>query len=324
MNYKRLKELHNIDFIPHAYYHNKFDDTFSMDAHCHPYIELMYVRRGEVNVEIFVTNSNEKIKTETVTLSEKQFIILDSGTIHRILIKKPAPTVISNIEWALLPQNENNNEVSSLLSLDARTFFDHLDGLRRFMNSPNGYTVALDCENLEHCLIYYIDMISEGPLTLAKECEILARFIQVLTELDKCLTPSNLGVGITYVKRAQDYIKNNFNRNLTVDDIASYAGINKAYLQRLFNAYTGMSVLQSLNNFRISKCKRILIETNLTIDEICDHVGFNNRQQLIYEFKIQTGTTPTNYRNEFINKNFRHSPHPKDYVSLDIHGNPIT
>ncbi len=166
-------------------------------------------------------------------------------------------------------------------------------------------------------------MILENKDSLAQSCSILARFIQLLMEIDKCLTPSNLATGITYIKKAQDYIKNNFNRNLTVDDIAGHAGINKAYLQRLFNAYTGMSVMQSLNNFRITKCKRILIETNLTIDEICSHVGFNNRQQLIYEFKMQTGTTPTSYRNEYTNKNFRHTPLSEEYISYDIHGNLI-
>ena len=84
-----------------------------------------------------------------------------------------------------------------------------------------------------------------------------------------------------------------------------------------------MSILQYLNNFRITKCKRILLETNLSIDEICSHVGFNNRQQLIYEFKTQTGMTPTVYRTTYSKTYYDHVPKTGEYLSCDIDGNPI-
>lgn len=323
MAYKRLKELHNVDFVPHSYYHNTFDNTFSMIAHSHPYLELMYVRSGEVVVKIYQTNKNNNIQTITLTLKEKQFILIDAGTIHNLLIKSATPAVVSNIEWAMVPKSQNHSNVSSLVSLNSRDFFEQFEGLKRFANSTNGYAAALDSENLEHCLIYYIDMILKNDTSLASAVEIQSRLIRVLIELDKCFTPSNLSTGISYIKRAQDFIKNNFNRSITLEEIASYAGVSKTHLQRLFKVHTGMSVLQSLNYFRIQKCKRILVETNLTVDEICSHVGFNNRQQLIYEFKIQTGTTPINYRSNFLNKDFRHSPQLDEYISSDIEGNPI-
>lgn len=324
MVYKRLKELHNVDLVPHSYYHNTFDSSFSMIPHSHPYLELMYVRSGEVIVKIYQTNKNNNIQTITLTLKEKQFILIDAGTIHNLLIKSSTPAVVSNIEWAIVPKSQSNNNVSSLVSINSREFFEQFEGLSRFANSANGYTAALDSENLEHCLIYYIDTILKNDSSLANNTEIQARLIRVLIELDKCFTPSNLSTGISYIKRAQDFIKNNFNRSITIEEIAKYASVSKTHLQRLFKVHTGMSVLQSLNYFRISKCKKILVETNLTIDEICSHVGFNNRQQLIYEFKIQTGTTPINYRSNFSNKDFRHSPQLDEYISSDIEGNPIT
>lgn len=322
MIYQRLRELNNVDFLPHSYYHSSFDNTFSMVPHAHPYLELMYVHSGEAIIKIFQKNKNNNIQATTLTLKEKQFILIDAGTIHTILIKSQTPIDISNCEWAMIPKSTNKN-ASSLISLNARDFFEQLEGLKRFAYSPNGYSVALDSANLEHCLTYYIDLILKNDFSLANTLETQSRFIRVLVELDKCLTPSNLGTGILYIKRAQDFMKNNFNRPITLDEIADCAGVSKTHLQRLFKTHVGMSVLQSLNCLRISKCKQILTETNLTIDEICNHVGFNNRQQLIYEFKIQTGTTPINYRTDFLNKNFRYSPQLDEYTSSDINGNPI-
>lgn len=322
MTYKRLKELDNIEFVPHSYYHNQFDSTFTMIPHSHPYLELMYVREGEVVVKIFSTNKNNNVQAITLTIKEKQFILIDAGTPHSIQIKSSTPAVISNIEWAMIPKSTDSS-TSSLISLNTRYFFEQFEGLKRFAYSVNGYSVALDSENLEHCLVHYIDTVQKNDTSLANACEIQARLIRVFVELDKCFTPSNLGTGIVYIKRAQEYIKNNFNRSLTIDEIANYAGVSKTHLQRLFSIHTGMSVLQSLNHFRISKCKRLLLETNLTIDELCSHVGFNNRQQLIYEFKTQTGTTPINYRANYLNQDFRHSPQLEEYISSDIDGNPI-
>ncbi|MGN1053554.1 MAG: helix-turn-helix domain-containing protein, partial [Candidatus Scatosoma sp.] len=182
------------------------------------------------------------------------------------------------------------------------------------------YIVASDCENLEHCLVYYINLLLNQNDSVSTQCNIQARFIQLLTELDKCLSLAGLtSTGIHYIAHAKLFIKNNFNRPLTVTEIAEHTGCTKSYLQRLFNTHIGMSVLQYLNNIRIAKCKRILTETNLSIDDICAHVGFNNRQHLIYEFKAQTGITPTAYRNSFDCENkMRHSPPLTEYISQKI------
>lgn len=87
---------------------------------------------------------------------------------HRLIIKGNSPAVISNIEWTPMPIGETDREISSLIHLDVRSFFDRFDGLKRFANTPAGYLVALDSENLEHCLIYYIDLIWRTRIPLRK------------------------------------------------------------------------------------------------------------------------------------------------------------
>lgn len=325
MEYKRLKELKNYDLVPHSYYHDTFQKSFEMAPHCHPYIEIMYCRKGEFVLEIFRKNKANEPKTDKIVLYEKQFVLIDSGTIHGMHIESESPAFISNLEWKPVPQSCRDRELNELIQLDTRAFFESFEGLRRFLFASSGYVIVLDGENVEHYLVHYINLAksqAESP-SLSVLCNLQARFIQLLTELDKCFSNSDISTGINYIRRAQAFIKNNFNRALTVEEISAHTGITKGYLQRLFNSYTGMSILQYLNNYRIAKCKKLLLETSLSVDEICNHVGFNNRQQLIYEFKARTGITPTAYRNDFAKQPYRHPLPEGNYISSDADGNPI-
>ena len=325
MEYKRLRELHNCDLVPHSYYHDTFHKNFEMAHHCHPYIEIMYCRKGEFVLEIVSKNKANETKTEQIVLYEKQFVLIDAGIIHGMHVESDTSTFISNLEWKPEPHYGKDRELNGLLRLDPRAFFERFEGLRRFLHASPGYVIALDGENVEHYLVRYINLASaqaENP-TLAGECSLQARLIQLLLELNKCFSNSEISTGINYIRRAQAFIKNNFNRPLTVEEISAHTGITKGYLQRLFNSHTGVSILQYLNNYRIAKCKKLLLETSLSVDEICGHVGFNNRQQLIYEFKAKTGITPTAYRNDFAKQPYRHYPPDGDYISSDIDGNPI-
>ena len=301
MTFDKLHTLQNINFVPYAFYNSKFNSTFYMAAHTHAQIEIMYCRSGEFDVEIYPETQRSRKVTSTVHISQKQFIMLDAGIKHRVVVNSKEPVVIMCVEWTPTPLKEIENPLKPYITMDIRALFDKLEGLKRFTYNSDSYVVASDSGNLETTLVHYIYLLSTENKTFANECSELASFLQLLTEIDKSLLPSNFSTGIIYIKKAQDFIKNNFQRDISVGEIAEASGINKAYLQRLFKSHVGMSIIQSLNNFRIEKCKQLLIETNLTINEICEHTGFNNRQHLIYEFKMQTGTTPTAYRNEFMN-----------------------
>lgn len=301
MTFNKLHTLQNVNFVPYAFYNSKFNSTFDMATHAHKTIEIMYCRSGEFDVEFHPETQRSRKTTSTVHINAKQFILIDAGIKHRVIINGKEPVIIMCVEWASIPLKETDNQLKPYLTMNTRALFDKLEGLKRFTYNSDSYVVASDSANLESTLVHYIYLLSLKNQTVANECSELASFLQLIVEIDKSLLPSNFSTGIIYIKKAQDFIKNNFQRDISVGEIANASGINKAYLQRLFKTHVGMSIIQSLNNFRIEKCKQLLIETNLTINEICEHTGFNNRQHLIYEFKMQTGTTPTSFRNEFMN-----------------------
>ncbi len=106
--------------------------------------------------------------------------------------------------------------------------------------------------------------------------------------------PSN---DINVIKLAKEYIINNFNKNITLKDVADEVFLSQNYLSELFKKEMGEGFYEFLSNYRIKKSKEILITTNLKVYEVAKMVGYNDSISFGRAFKKITGTTPNNFRN---------------------------
>ena len=94
-------------------------------------------------------------------------------------------------------------------------------------------------------------------------------------------------------------MNNNYTRHLTLDDLSSFANVNKYYLSREFKRYTGFSPNDYLITLRISRAKLLLQTTGLTASEIAADVGIRDQNNFIRLFKNKTGMTPIEFRKAF-------------------------
>lgn len=102
---------------------------------------------------------------------------------------------------------------------------------------------------------------------------------------------------INVIKLAKEYIINNFNKNITLKDVADEVFLSQNYLSELFKKEIGEGFYEFLSNYRIKKAKEILVTTNLKVYEIAKMVGYNDSISFGRAFKKITGTTPNNFRN---------------------------
>ena len=103
------------------------------------------------------------------------------------------------------------------------------------------------------------------------------------------------------IRNAMDYMEKNLSREITLNEVAEYAGISPVYFSQLFKQQTGENFSEYLNKIRINKAKRLLEETNLKIYEVAYSSGFNQPQYFIKIFKEMVGMTPLDYRKCSIN-----------------------
>ena len=94
------------------------------------------------------------------------------------------------------------------------------------------------------------------------------------------------------------YIKSNYRKNLSLNEMSEYVGVSSTYLSRQFNIQVGMSLPDFVNQFRVGKAAELLKKQDLTINEISSEVGFDSPRYFTQIFKKYFNCTPQSYRTE--------------------------
>lgn len=100
-----------------------------------------------------------------------------------------------------------------------------------------------------------------------------------------------------HVRKAVDYIDARYSDNITLSNVSDYLGINKSYFASIFKKETGKTFTQYLNQLRVKKSKKLLLENNSSILDVALAVGFNSQNYYNIMFKRITNKSPL----EFIN-----------------------
>jgi AraC-like DNA-binding protein len=101
---------------------------------------------------------------------------------------------------------------------------------------------------------------------------------------------------VRLVKHAQEYIHNNMDKAINVEDIAAECGVSREHLSRVFREQVDESPLNYLNKRRIRQACRLLVASNLSCKEIALRVGYDSAVSFNRTFKRLTKTTPGEVR----------------------------
>ncbi|MGG1638988.1 helix-turn-helix domain-containing protein [Paenibacillus sp. NRS-1760] len=82
----------------------------------------------------------------------------------------------------------------------------------------------------------------------------------------------------------------------SIQGMASHFSQSASYLSRYFKEQTGRTVSDYLNGIRIDEAKRLLIETDLTVTDIVQRIGYSDPSSFIRKFKSELQLTPGEYR----------------------------
>lgn len=98
------------------------------------------------------------------------------------------------------------------------------------------------------------------------------------------------------IDKLGDYIRNNCEKDLSLNTLASQVYMSVPYMRKLFKEQTGKSIKQYINEVRLEKAKKLLREPKYKVLEIGEMVGYDNARAFIYFFKENAGMTPSEYR----------------------------
>lgn len=98
------------------------------------------------------------------------------------------------------------------------------------------------------------------------------------------------------VLKVINYIRDNYNKNITLSEAANLVGVTPEYLSKLFYQKINVNFVVFLRNFRISIAKRMILSGKYRIQEVADHVGFKDPKYFNKVFKSVCGISPSEYK----------------------------
>lgn len=98
------------------------------------------------------------------------------------------------------------------------------------------------------------------------------------------------------IEMSKEYIKNNFNRDISLDEVSRVANISPYYFSKIFKEGTGENFIEYLTGIRIDKAKELLSTTEYSMKEICSMCGYSDPNYFSRSFKKNVGVTPTEYK----------------------------
>lgn len=100
----------------------------------------------------------------------------------------------------------------------------------------------------------------------------------------------------------KDYIKDNYMKDIKIEELAKFFGYHSGYLGKQFKDKVGMPFNKYLDSVRISASHLLLKDNTLKIYEIAKRVGFNDPDYFAIKFKKYEGVSPNQYRKQYLCK----------------------
>ena len=105
------------------------------------------------------------------------------------------------------------------------------------------------------------------------------------------------------INKTINFIKSNYNQDITLDTIAGHCYCNRNYLSSLFYKTTQKHLMEYINEVRIHASIRLMRTTNLKISKIAVLCGFNNISYFSTIFKKYNALSPAEYKVNILKQN---------------------
>ena len=245
--------------------------------HWHNSMEIIYVLKGSLHI---------KIDTDSFMLNEKEVEIINSDEAHEIQGNGDNKVLIFNIDPYFFSkyykdinnvffytnssniENQNGIEYDELKILLSEILCEYVQKLEDYDE---------EIEELLRTLLYHL-INNFHYLTHEKE-----ELKEKTEQLDR-------------YHRIAKYIFNNYNNNITLQEIAKKEFLSPHYLSHEIKYATGYSFTDLINLTRVEESIKLLLDSDMSISEISEEIGFSHVRYYNKNFKVYYGCTPLQYR----------------------------
>ena len=284
MNKDFLREAvkHGTDEYAYAQYHIKdLMYPFYMSYHWHDEIEVIYIKKGTLEViiddehysgkagDVYFVNPRQIHMMETDDLSVEYYTVLfDMNLIKFIHIDETGEyfTAILDEELRLPTDMKGLGAYKDILGIIK-------DVIRVNESKTKLYKMESRIKLLEIMRMLLLDVSDERKNndTILKNREVRR---QILT-----------------------YIEDNYSEKISLYDIAQIAHMSEKYFSRFFKDNFGITFVDYVNRVRLERAATLLKTTDDSVTDVAMQVGYGNISYFIRSFKKSFGVSPHKFRN---------------------------
>jgi two-component system response regulator YesN len=143
-----------------------------------------------------------------------------------------------------------------------------------------------------------IDVMLEKNLTYVNKVmqinnqeDLCAWISAALNEFIELVYSSQDARKVSQIRPAINYIDANYNKPITLADVAKASHLSISRLAHIFKEQMGITIIDYLTSVRIERAKQLLLATDQNCTEICFEVGYNNQSYFTRTFKGLVGMT---------------------------------
>lgn len=285
-----LREITPLSPKDCLYIADRVKSEFTYPIHNHEEYELNFIERA-AGVKRIVGDSIETI-----------------GDYDLVLITG------KDLEHAWLQNNcklTNVREITIQFSPDL--FFNNLLHKNQFNSikdmlekAQNGISYPLKAIMKVYHLLDTIAHGEQGFYTVMKFLTILHE-LSGFTEVAKSLSSTSFAQvtvdnNSRRIKKVQQYIFDNYKKDIRLNQMADLTGMSPVAFSRFFKLRTGRSLTDYIIDIRLGHATRLLIESRMTVAEICYDCGFNNISNFNRLFKKSKKYAPSEFRDNYLKK----------------------
>jgi AraC-like DNA-binding protein len=263
---------------------SRVKSEFDFPMHCHEELELNFIMNAK--------NAKRVIGDHIDEIDDMELVLVGSNLPHVWQTHKCKSKEIKEItiqfhkdlfDDKFLRRNQlgfirKMLERSARGILFSRQTIEQIKPRLMGLNQKQGFDSVLELMSIMHDL-----SISRNMHTLS----------------DATFNNAELSYNSRRIERSIEYMNQNFQKAITLTEVARLANMTDVSFSRFFRSRTGITFMDSLLEMRLGHASRLLIDTTQSVAEVAYNCGFNNISNFNRLFKKKKGCTPKEFRQSY-------------------------
>lgn len=298
-------------FIPQ----NQFSSEQEYDIH------IQIIEEARKMVRELKKNFKAKFKVGIGRIYEINNMSMSYDEARNALEYNTTASVVHVKDLPMLCEYEENYpidlEIQLFKNIESGSINETFFYIKRFfewmINSYGKHTIDIKLKVLECVLRAEMIGFENGGMTYQFTSR--SRYLEEIMEIQKfsllqqwleekivrvcrCVCMKKEESSLDVVKRAKQYIKLNYAKDIDLDEVSRYLQISPYYFCKLFKRKTGKNFIEYLTEIRMEHAKVLLKNSSKSMKEICMEVGYCDPNYFSRTFKKNVGVSPTEYKEE--------------------------